>query len=126
MFSKLNRAFVCVVAFALLSACVTVGHQQLLLKQTSFSTNYERIKAIVLEEAANNGFSQLTSEIKPSEFNEWKGQLYFALKTPLGTDQLFVEFKKAGDSVSVYAHGAGVRSNPDSAAKAIVARLSRL
>lgn len=106
-----------------LAGCVTLGSSRLLVKQDVFAAKYEAIKRIVLEEAANNGFGQLTSEVKPSEFNGWKGKLYFALVTPNGTDQLFVEFQRQGDSVSVYTHGAGTRANPDSAARAIEARL---
>lgn len=105
-----------------MSGCITLAHDRTALRSGLVQSKYDKIKKIVLEEAANNGFSQLTSEIKPSEFNEWKGKLYFALKTPNGTDQLFVEF----DRDSVYMHGAGTRSNPDSAIKGIRARIDKL
>lgn len=111
----------------ILTSCVTMGSQRLVLRQNLFtSANYTSVKQIVVEEAANNGFSQLTSEVRPSEFNGWKGQLYFALVTPNGTDQLFVEFLRQGEGVSVHMHGAGTRANPDSASKAIAARLRQL
>ncbi len=126
MFLRILKVLICISAFAPAPGCVTLGSEQLLLKQAVFSSSYAHIKSIVLEEAANNGFSQLTSEVKPSEFNQWKGKMYFALVTPNGTDQLFVEFQRQGDSVSVNIHGAGTRGNPDSAAKAITARLRQL
>ncbi len=120
------RHVVLLVLLIIVAGCVTLGSSRLLVKQDVFAANYEAIKRIVLEEAANNGFGQLTSEVKPSTFNRWKGQLCFALVTPNGTDQLFVEFQRQGDSVSVYTHGGGTRANPDSAAKAIEARLRQL
>ncbi|KAF0221284.1 MAG: hypothetical protein FD174_422 [Geobacteraceae bacterium] len=104
------------------TGCITLGHDRAELKTDLVKNKYEIIKKIVLEEAANNGFSQLTSEIKPSQYNDWKGKLYFALMTPNGTDQLFIEFNKD----SVYMHGAGTRTNPDSAIKAIRAKIDQL
>ena len=126
MLSQVTKVIVGVLFAVALHACVTVSNQRFALKQETVATNYPRIKQIVVEEAANNGFSQLTSEIKPSAYNDWKGQLFFQLETVNGTDQLFVEFKKVDTGISVYVHGAGTRSNPDSAAKAIEARLSQL
>lgn len=123
MVKPLRRIFLAFAMVLSITSCVTLGSSRLLVKRDVFATKYESIKTVVLEEAASNGFSQLTSEVKPSQFNGWTGQLYFALKTPNGTDQLFVEFKPQGDNVSVWAHGAGTRANPDSAAKAIEARL---
>ena len=105
-----------------IAGCITLAHDRTALRSGLVQSKYNTIKKIVLEEAANNGFSQLTSEIKPSEYNEWKGKLYFALKTPHGTDQLSVEFNKD----AVYMHGGGTRSNPDSAIKAIRARIDEL
>mgnify|MGYP001588631348 FL=1 len=96
------------------------------MKENTFASKYSSIRKIVIEEAANNGFSTLTSEVKPSQFNGWKGQLFFQLVTPNGTDQLFVEFEKKNEGVSVWAHGAGTRGNASSAAKSITARLSQL
>ena len=91
-----------------------------------FSANYQAIKAMLIEEAANSGFGTLSSEIKPSEFNGWKGQLFFQLKTANGTDQLFIEFKNIDAGVEVYVHGAGTRSDPKSAAASIEAHLANL
>lgn len=108
-----------------LHACATMANSQFIIKETTFSANYLRIKKIVIEEAANNGFRELTSEIRPSQFNDWNGQLFFSLVTPNGTDQLFVEFEKKNNGINVWIHGAGTRSNPNSAAKAIQASLKK-
>lgn|GEM_PF-1217510 len=111
---------------ASITGCVNIGDERLTLKEDVFATKYSTIKQIVVEEAANNGFSDLTSEVKPSQYNDWKGSLFFQLKTANGTDQLFVDFQKEADGVSVRVHGAGTRGNANSAAKAIAARLSQL
>jgi hypothetical protein len=95
-----------------------------LSKDVTFA-QYDKLKRIVVEEAASNGFSELTSEIKPSKHNEWQGQLYFKLETPHGTDQLFVELSNKDNRILVYIHGAGTRTNPDSAIKAIQERLGK-
>ena len=102
-----------------------MGSQRLLLNQDVSFEQYDRIKHIVIEEAASNGFSELSSEIRPSEHNNWEGQLYFKLITPNGTDQLFVELSKREGKIMVYMHGAGTRSNPDSAIKAIQSRFDK-
>jgi hypothetical protein len=109
-----------------LSGCVTTGRGAVVFSRGLQPGEYESIKKIVVEEAANNGFRELTSEVKPSEFNNWKGQLFFSLKTPNGTDQLFVEFERQASGVVMKMHGAGTRSNPDSAIKAISARVKPL
>ena len=116
--------FVLLVVF-LISGCVTMGSQRLLLNQGVSFDRYDEVKHIVVEEAASNGFSELTSEIKPSKHNNWEGQLYFKLVTPNGTDQLFVELSKKDGRILVYMHGAGTRANPDSAIKAIQERLDK-
>jgi len=97
-----------------------------LATQEEFNRNYPEMRRIIIEEAANNGFGTLTSEVKPSQYNDWKGQLFFALVTSNGTDQLFVEFERQANGVGIWIHGAGTRANPESAAKAISARLIRL
>ena len=97
-----------------------------MLRQDLLVNQYDAIKKIVIEEAANNGFYPFPIEVKPSQFNNWKGQLYFSRATPMGTDQLFVNFKSQGDKISVYMYGAGTKASPDSAIKAITARLSQL
>jgi hypothetical protein len=109
-----------------LSGCVTTGRGAVVFSRGLQPAEYESIKKIVVEEAANNGFRELTSEVKPSEFNNWKGQLFFSLKTPNGTDQLFVEFERQASGVTMKMHGAGTRSNPDRAIKAIAARVKPL
>lgn len=126
MFIRISKLLIFAILTVILNACVSVGNARLLTGQDEFIRNYPRIKSIVIEEAANNGFGTLTSEVKPSEFNDWKGQLFFSLVTPNGTDQLFVEFERKADGVVIWVHGAGTRGNPDSAAKAISARLSKL
>ena len=126
MFILISKLLIFAILAVILNACVSVGSARLLAGQDEFIRNYPRIKSIVIEEAANNGFGTLTSEVKPSEFNDWKGQLFFSLVTPNGTDQLFVEFERKADGVGIWVHGAGTRGNPDSAAKAISARLSKL
>jgi len=108
-----------------LQACATMASSRFIIKESTFSANYFRIKQIVIKEAASNGFRELTSEIRPSEFNDWNGQLFFSLVTPNGTDQLFVEFEKKVNGINVWIHGAGTRSNPNSAAKAIQASLKK-
>lgn len=107
-------------------ACVSIGNTKFAIKPDFFQQNYAQIKAIAVEEAANNGFGTLTSEVKPSEFNEWKGSLFFQLKTANGIDQLFVDFERAEGGVRVWVHGAGTRSNPDSAGKSIQAKVAKL
>ena len=126
MLSQSTKVFAGILIALTLQGCVTMGSQRFALKPETITSNYAQVKQIVLEEAANNGFKELTSEIRPSEYNGYEGRLFFQLKTPAGTDQLFVDFKKTDVGVSVNVHGAGTRSNPDSAAKAIQARLSRL
>ncbi len=122
----LKSGFLIFLAACAVAGCVTLGSARFSLTQEYFLENYPQIKSIIVEEAANNGFGALTSEVKPSEFNDWTGKLFFQLKTANGTDQLFVEFSKDPNGVNIWVHGAGTRSNPDSAAKAIQARLSRI
>ncbi len=126
MFTRFQKVFLCIFVVSLFQGCVTVGSERLVMKNDTFASKYSSIRQIVIEEAANNGFSTLTSEVKPSQFNGWEGQLFFQLVTPNGTDQLFVEFEKKNEGVSVWAHGAGTRGNASSAAKSISARLSQL
>lgn len=123
---NLYKNVLTIVSCLLLTACVASGNAKFLLKQDFVIRNYPQIRGIVVEEAANNGFGTLTSEVKPSEYNDWTGRLFFQLKTPNGTDQLFVDFNKVDTGVNIWIHGAGTRSNPDSAAKAIQARITQL
>lgn len=126
MFTRFLKVFLCIFVVLLFQGCVTIGSERLVIKEDTFTGKYSSIRQIVIEEAANNGFSTLTSEVKPSQFNGWKGRLFFQLVTPEGTDQLFVDFEKKTEGVSVWVHGAGTRGNANSAAKAIAARLSQL
>ncbi|MCX5850285.1 MAG: hypothetical protein NTW65_12690 [Deltaproteobacteria bacterium] len=126
MIKRVINVFLCIFVVSLFLGCVTMGSERLVMKEGTFASKYSSIKKIVMEEAANNGFSTLTSEIKPSKYNDWEGRLFFQLVTPNGTDQLFVDFKKKPEGVSVWVHGAGTRGNANSAAKAISARLNKL
>ena len=106
------------------TGCGTMGVARFTLGPDLFDDNqYETIRKIVIEEAASNGFSRLTSELKPSKYNNWKGELYFKTETIYGVDQLTVEFKKVEEGICVYIHGAGIKANAESAEKAITARL---
>ena len=114
---------ICIILF--ISGCVTLGSERFLLNKNVTFEQYNKIKTIIVEEAGSNGFGTLTSEVKPSEYNNWEGQLYFKLVTPNGTDQLFAKLSKKEDQIMVYINGAGTRANPDSAAKAIRARMAK-
>lgn len=120
------KAIVCLILVAVLTACGTLANTRVLIKQDLAISRYDQIKAIAIEEAARNGFSEIASEVRPSEYNNWRGRLFFQLKTPHGTDQLFIEFRPADGATEIYIHGAGLRSNPNSAAKAIASRLRNL
>jgi len=109
-----------------LSACVTLANEGFKLRLSDFETHYGEIKAIVIRDAADNGYSNLTSYVKPSQYNGWKGNMYFAVKTGYGTDQLEVEFSRDGDYEYVYINGGGVEGNPNSAAKEILADIRAL
>ncbi len=126
MFAEFGKVNLYIFIILFFQGCMTLGSERFVINSDTFSNKYSTIKQVVVQEAANNGFSELTAEIKPSEFNDWKGSLFFQLKTGNGTDQLFVEFAKANGGISVYTHGAGTRANANSAAKAIKARLSQL
>jgi hypothetical protein len=106
--------------------CANFGSQRILLNNDVTFEQYDQIRLIVVEEAAKNGFSELASEVVPSKHNDWNGQLYFKLKTGRGTDQLSIEFSRNGKGqMSLYMHGAGYKSNPDSAIKSIQERLNK-
>jgi hypothetical protein len=112
----------------LLIACgISVGHQQLYLPTDVVESQYDAIRAIIVEEAANNGYGAApTSEIKPSQYNNYKGKIYYALKTGAGTDQFTVELKPSDDGkVSVYMNGGGTKGDPRAAMKAITDRLAQ-
>jgi hypothetical protein len=123
---NLWKSVIAIILISVLTACVSLGSERLSATSEVFTRNYSSIKQIAIEEAANNGFGTLTSEVKPSEFNDWKGQLFFQLVTTNGTDQLFVKFSENPEGIDIWIHGAGTRANPDSAAKAISARIAKL
>jgi hypothetical protein len=118
----MKRCVVYISMFFLIGCGIKIGSANLDIKQDLIVNKYDTLKEIVIEEAKNNGFTQLTSEIKPSKYNDQKGRLFFQLVTPHGTDQLFVDF----DNGNIYMHGAGLRSNPESAIKAITFRINEL
>jgi hypothetical protein len=120
------KKIVCIILAVALTACGTLANTRVLIKQDLAISRYDQIKAIAIEEAARNGFSEIASEVRPSEHNNWRGRLFFQLKTPHGTDQLFIEFRPTDGATEIYIHGAGLRSNPNSAAKAIASRLRNL
>lgn len=117
---------VLLLALLVLSGCGTVGSHRLAVRQDTFDKRYDTIKQIVLEEAANHGYSQLTSEVKPSKFTTGKARLYFAVKTGAGTDTFTVEFRPAASGVEVYMHGGGTKADAKGAIRAIAARLQEL
>jgi hypothetical protein len=96
------------------------------LREDLILNEYTKIRRIIIEEAANNGFPALRSEVKPLEINGWKGKLYFTLKTEAGWDNLTVNIKRKGDSFAIDLVGAGHVANAKGAIKAIKARLSEL
>lgn len=118
----MKRYVVCIIMVFLTGCGMKMGDSKLDIKPELVLNKYDTLKAIVIEEANNNGFSQLTSEIKPSKYNEQRGRLFFSLITPFGTDQLIVEF----DNGNISMNGAGLRSNPESAIKAITFRIKEL
>jgi len=117
-----KKYLVCLTLFLVTGCGMKIANDSFDVKEELVVNKYETLRKIVIEEAGNNGFSQLTSEIKPSKYNEQKGRLFFSLKTPMGTDQLFADFDKGNINV----HGAGFRSNPESAIKAITIRIKEL
>lgn len=122
-----HLAIVSSLLLSLLAGCgMTVAGQHLLLPQDLVDNKYDAVKAIVTEEAANNGFGVLASEVKPSKYTDYKGSIYFKLQTTMGTDQLTVELKPQDGKVAVHVHGAGTKANADGAVKAITARLAQL
>jgi hypothetical protein len=110
----------------LITGCVSMGREKINLREDLILNEYAKIRRIVIEEAANNGFPTLKSEIKPLEINEWKGKLYFTEKTAAGWDNLTVKFKRKGDTFVIDMVGAATVANPKGAVQAIKARLSEL
>jgi hypothetical protein len=109
-----------------ITGCVSVTTSKMSLREDLILNEYVTIRRIVIEEAANNGFPTLRSEVKPLEINKWKGKLYFTVKTRAGWDNLTVKIKRKGDNFVVEMVGAATVANPKGAIKAIEARLSEL
>ena len=104
------------------SGCgLTMKHSTIALKQNLVVNNYDAIRTIVIEEAKNNGFSNLT-EVKPSKYNDYEGKLNFITDA----DIFKVEIKKDGENFSLYMHGGATSGNLDGAIKAITARVSEI
>lgn len=107
-----------------ITGCASVG--KISLREDLILNDYAKIRRIIIEEAANNGFPTVRSEVKPLEINGWKGKLYFTLKTGSGWDNLTVNIKRKGDNFVVEMIGAATVANAKGAIKAIEARLSEL
>jgi len=59
--------------------------------------NFDKIKNIAIEEAKNNGFEELNNDfIKPSKYNDWKGQMsfYHDAHYKIGSEYLKLRFDK--------------------------------
>lgn len=110
----------------IITGCVSVTTRKISLREDLILNEYVTIRRIVIEEAANNGFPTLRSEVKPLEINKWRGKLYFTVKTAAGWDNLTVKIKRKGDNFVVEMVGAATVANPKGAIKAIEARLSEL
>jgi hypothetical protein len=109
-----------------ITGCVSVTTGKISLKEDLILNEYATIRRIVIEEAANNGFPTLRSEVKPLEINKWRGKLYFTVKTAAGWDNLTVKIIRKGDNFVVEMVGAATVANPKGAIKAIEARLREL
>jgi len=109
-----------------IAGCVRMGRGQINLREDLVLNEYVQIRKIIIEEAANNGFPTLKSEVKPLEINGWKGKLYFTLKTEAGWDNLTVNIKRKGDNFVIDMVGAATVANVKGAVKAIKDRLGEL
>lgn len=109
-----------------ITGCVSLGRGQINLKEDLILNEYAKIRRIIIEEAANNGFPTLRSEVKPLETNGWKGKLYFTVKTEAGWDNLTVNIKRKGDNFVIDMVGAATVANPKGAVEAIKGKLGEL
>ena len=122
-----NRCFTTILLFLIfITGCVSMGRGQINLREDLVLNEYVKIRRIIIEEAANNGFPTIRSEVKPLEINGWKGKLYFTLKTEAGWDNLTVNIKRKGDNFVIDMVGAATVANVKGAVQAIKARLSEL
>ena len=108
------------------TGCVSMGRGKIDLREDLVLNQYVEIRRIIIEEAANNGFPTLKSEVKPLEINGWDGKLYFTVKTQSGWDNLTAKIKRKGDKFEIELIGAATVANPKGAVEAIKARLSEL
>lgn len=110
----------------IVAGCGSVASRDLYISEDVLATKYTSIRSIVIEEAARNGYSNLTSEVIPTAANNWKGTLYFTTKTTHGTDNLEVEFQNRGGNHRIWIHGAGAVADADGAADGMRARINAL
>ena len=126
---KTNRVVISVLMIMLISGCGTFKTATVYVAEDQFMKKYELIRKVVQEEAVNNGWNQLNeqnSEVKPSPYNNWEGEILYRLKTVHGIDTLRVQFQKRGKEIRVYMLGTGMQANGESAVKAIVSKLQQL
>jgi hypothetical protein len=122
-----NRYFIRILPLLIfITGCVSMGRGQINLKEDLILNEYIKIRRIIIEEAANNGFPTLKSEVKPLEINEWKGKLLFTEKTASGWDNLTVKIQRKGDNFVIDMVGAATVANPKGAVQAIKTRLGEL
>ncbi len=122
-----NRFSATILLFLIFAAgCVSMGRGKIDLREDLVLNQYVEIRRIIIEEAANNGFPTLKSEVKPLEMNGWEGKLYFTVKTQSGWDNLTAKIKRKGDKFEVELIGAATVANPKGAVEAIKTRLSQL
>lgn len=118
---KKHLVWVLLILLVTLGCGLTMRSSTIALKPDLVVNNYDAIRTIVIEEAKNNGFSNLT-EVKPSKYNDWEGKLNFIT----GNDKFRVEIKKDGEKFALYMHGGATSGNLDGAIKAITARVNEL
>jgi hypothetical protein len=106
--------------------CVSMGRGKISLREDLILNEYVKIRRIIIEEAAKNGFPTLKSEVKPLEINGWEGKLYFTVKTDAGWDNLTVKFKRKGDKFELDLIAAATVANSKGAVEAIKTRLNEL
>jgi len=97
------------------------GKSTIGLDQAVVVNNYDKLRSIIVEEATNNGFSNLT-EVKPSQYNNWEGKLSFVTHS----DKFMAEIIRDGNKYSLYMHGGTTTANVDGAIRAITQRVAEL
>jgi hypothetical protein len=114
----------CLLLTLLLTACGTLAKTQCVMFQPGIVTaKYDKMKSIAVEESKQYGFDKLTTEIKPSKYNNFVGEMSFQTKTTnLGNDVLNIQF----DHDKVCFQGIATTARPDTAIKAILDRYQHL